>query len=52
MKAFLAAVLTVVVMSFGASVLLETFQRTADSAFTGPGVRIDVDTHKPGLPKG
>lgn len=52
MKAFLAAVLTVVVMSFGASVLLESIQRTAVSAFTGPGARIDADAPKSGVPKG
>ena len=50
MKAFLAAVLTVVVISFGASVLLETFQRTADNAFTGPGARIDVYLNRETLP--
>ena len=43
MKAFLAAVAVVVGIGFGASILLETYQRTADRAFTGSGARIDPD---------
>lgn len=52
MKAFLAAVLVVVGISVGASMLLETYQRTADRAFTGPGARIDADPRLTGSPKG
>ena len=52
MKAFLAAVLTVVVIGFGASVLLSNYQRTADNEFAGPGVRIDPDPRMTGAPKG
>ena len=50
MKSFLAAVLAVIGISLGASVLLEKFQHSSETAFTGPGVRIDVD-HS-GSPKG
>lgn len=52
MKAFLAAVLVVVGVSFAASVMLETVQRTADNEFVGRGVRIDPDPRMTGAPKG
>lgn len=52
MKAFLAALLVVIGVSFGASMLLETYQRTADRAFTGSGARIDPDPRLSGAPKG
>jgi hypothetical protein len=52
MKAFLAAVLTVALISVGASFVLTGYQRTADNEFTGPGVRIDPDPRMTGAPKG
>lgn len=52
MKAFLAAVVVVVGISIGASILLETYQSTADRAFTSSGARIDPDPRLTGSPKG
>jgi hypothetical protein len=52
MKAFLAAVVAVIAIGVGASVVLETYQRTADKAYTGPGARIDPDPRLTGVPKG
>ena len=43
MKAFIAAVLAILVISVGASFVLGTFQRTADRAYTTSGARIDPD---------
>ena len=51
MKAFLAAVLAVAGISFSASILLETYQRTADQAYAGPGTRVDLDKRLTGAPK-
>ena len=47
MKAFLAGVLAVLLISTGAMFVLEVFQRGSDSAFTGPATRIDVPGAKP-----
>jgi hypothetical protein len=52
MKSFLAAVIAVIAMSIGASILLERFQHTSETAYTGPGVRIDTDHPPAGAPKG
>ena len=43
MKAFLAAVLAMIGIGFGASILLETQQRNADVAYSTSGARIDID---------
>ena len=43
MPAFLAAVVAVAGISFAAAFLLETQQRTADSAYTTSGARVDLD---------
>lgn len=47
MKEFFYAVLAVLVIGFGASFVLEGFQRSSDSAFVGPGTRIDAPGAKP-----
>jgi hypothetical protein len=53
MKAFFAAVLGVAAISFGASLILETFQRTADESYVGSGARIEADPRLRGpAPKG
>lgn len=39
MWAFLAAVIAVVGIGYGASVALESYQQTADSAFVGSGAK-------------
>ncbi len=39
MKAFLLAALCVAGIGFGASVVLETYQRTAENAYQGSGAR-------------
>ena len=52
MKAFLAAILTVAAIGFGASFALEIYQRTADQAYVGSGARIDPDPRLTGAPKG
>ena len=39
MKAFLLAVMVVVGIGFASSVVLETYQRTAQATFVGSGVR-------------
>jgi hypothetical protein len=50
MKAFIAAVLTVVGISIGASFILERFQSSSETAYTSPtGARIDP--HHSGAPK-
>ncbi len=42
MKAFLAAVLAVIGISVGASIVLEKLQRSSETAYTSPtGARID-----------
>lgn len=53
MMAFILAIVAMVGIGFGASVALDGFQRTADSAFVGSGARPDpepklrgVDTQK------
>ena len=51
MIAFIAAVLAVVGISVGASIVLETQQRTADAAYTSPtGARVDLDPRLNGKP--
>jgi hypothetical protein len=50
MTSFIAAVLAVVGMSIGASMLLETQQRTADAAYTTTGARVDLDPRLNGAP--
>ena len=50
MKAFLAAVLTVIAIGFGASFVLERFQRTADQAYASSGARVDADARLSGIP--
>ena len=39
MWAFLAALVAVIGIGYGASVALESYQRTADSAFVGSGAK-------------
>lgn len=39
MKAFLLAVIVVVGIGFASSVVLETYQRTAQNTFVGSGAR-------------
>jgi len=39
MGAFLAAVVAVIAIGFGASYALDTYQRTADSAYVGSGAK-------------
>ena len=52
MKAFLAAVLAVVGISIGASILLERFQHSSETAYTSPtGVRLDPESGHSGAPK-
>ena len=43
MKAFLFALLAAIGIGFAASVVLETFQSTADRAFVGQGARPDPE---------
>ena len=43
MTSFIAAVLAVIGISFGAAMVLETQQRTADAAYTTSGARVDLD---------
>jgi hypothetical protein len=43
MKAFIAAILSIIGISVVSSVLLETQQRNADVAFSTSGARIDQD---------
>ena len=43
MTSFIAAVLAVVGIAIGASMLLETLQRTADATYTTSGARVDLD---------
>ena len=43
MTSFIAAVLAVIGIGVGASLLLETQQRTADTSFTTTGARVDLD---------
>jgi hypothetical protein len=43
MKAFILAVLAVVGISYGASVALDTYQRTADTAYVGSGAKPDPE---------
>lgn len=43
MMAFILAIIAVIGISFGASVALEGYQRTADSAFVGAGARPDPE---------
>ena len=51
MPAFIAAILAVAGIAYGASVALETYQRTADSAFVGSGAKPSPEeklhTHAP-----
>ena len=39
MKAFLLAVMLVVGIGFAASIVLETYQRTAENTYVGSGAR-------------
>jgi len=48
MIAFIAAVLAVVGISVGASIVLETQQRSADAAYTTAGARIEHDARLDG----
>jgi hypothetical protein len=50
MTSFIAAVLAVIGISIGASILLETQQRTADTAYTTSGARVDLDPRLNGAP--
>jgi hypothetical protein len=43
MMAFLAAVFVMIGIGFGASVVLEGFQSTAESKFSTKGVRLDPE---------
>ena len=43
MLAFIAAVLAVIGISFGASLALESYQSTVDRSFQTSGVRIDQE---------
>lgn len=43
MWAFLASLIVVVGLSYGAMIGLETLQRSADSAYVGSGARPDPD---------
>jgi hypothetical protein len=43
MWAFLAAVIAVVGIGYGASVALDTYQRTSDTAYTTTGARPDPE---------
>jgi hypothetical protein len=52
MKAFIAALLVIAGIGFGAATLLETYQRTADGAYTTSGARIEPDPRLTGAPKG
>ena len=49
MTSFLAAIVAVIAISIGASMLLETQQRTADAAFATKGARIDLDQRLNGV---
>lgn len=50
MKAFFAALLTVAIIGFGASFVLERFQRTADQSYAGVGTRVEADARLTGTP--
>lgn len=39
MKAFLLAVLVIVGIGFGSSIVLETYQRTSEAQYVGSGAR-------------
>jgi hypothetical protein len=43
MTSFVSAVVAVVIISLGASIILETQQRTADRSYTTGGARVDLD---------
>ena len=43
MGAFLAAVIAVIGIGYGSSIVLESYQRTADSAFVGSGAKPDPE---------
>lgn len=43
MREFLAAIFTVAVIAYGASVALESYQRSADAAFVGSGAKPSPD---------
>lgn len=47
MPTFIAAVLAVVGIGFGASVVLESFQRSASTNFQSRGVRLDPSEFAP-----
>ncbi len=47
MKEFIAAVVAVIVIGVVSSMVLEGYQRSADSAYTGSGARIDPPGAKP-----
>lgn len=49
MGAFLAAVIAVVGISFGAAFVLETYQNSAAKSFQTSGVRIDAKMGEPSL---
>jgi hypothetical protein len=52
MKAFIAAVLAVIGIGFGASIILERFQHSSETAYTSPtGVRLDSEPSHTGAPK-
>jgi hypothetical protein len=50
MGAFLAAVIAVVGIGYGAAIVLEGFQRTADSAYVGSGAKPDPEPKLRGGP--
>jgi hypothetical protein len=55
MGAFLAAVIAVIGIGYGAAIVLETYQRTADSEYVGSGARPDPEPSLRGVkapPKG
>jgi hypothetical protein len=43
MTSFIAALVAVVGISIGAALVLETQQRTADTAYATKGARVDLD---------
>lgn len=52
MKAFLGAVVALIVVIGGAVVVLNSYQRTVDEAFVGYGARPDIEGALRGGPRG
>ena len=50
MGAILAALIAVIGIGFGASVVLERYQQTADSAYVGSGAKPDPEPSLRGTP--